>query len=88
MKKEIFNYLIEKMIELDNEYKQQLKKRKSRIDENTFSDSIAELNQLEKAILKEMSTVLTLTPKLKLVPPNTIERFEGKGKRLIDRRKI
>ncbi len=58
------------------------------LDENTFSDSIAELTQLEKAILKEMSTVLTLTPKLKLVPPNTIERFEGKGKRLIDRRKI
>ena len=35
---EIFNYLIEKMIELDNEYKQQLKKKKSRIDENTFSN--------------------------------------------------
>ena len=34
---ETFNLLIEKMIQLDNDYKQQLKKRKSKVDENTFS---------------------------------------------------
>ena len=33
-----FNSLIEKMIKLDSEYKQQLKKRRSKVDETTFTD--------------------------------------------------
>ena len=33
---EAFNYLIEKMIKLDSDYKQELKKRSSKVDENTF----------------------------------------------------
>ena len=35
---EAFNCLIEKMVKLDNEYKQQLKKRKSMIDRSTFNN--------------------------------------------------
>lgn len=58
------------------------------LDENTFSDSISELAGLEKTILKEMATVLTITPKLRLVPPHTIERTDGKAKRLVDKRHI
>ena len=36
--KEAFNYLIDKMIELDNDYKQQLKKRKTIVNKNTFDN--------------------------------------------------
>lgn len=35
---EAFNILIEKMIKLDNDYKQQLKKRRSKVDNSTFAD--------------------------------------------------
>ena len=34
---ETFKFLIEKMIQLDDDYKQQCKKRKSKVDENTLS---------------------------------------------------
>ena len=59
-----------------------------KVEESSLTGETVPVLKNERAILKEMSTVLTITPKLKLVPPNTIERFEGKGKRLIDRRKI
>ena len=36
---ETFNSLIEKMIKLDSDYKQQLKKRRSKVDESTFIDN-------------------------------------------------
>jgi len=58
------------------------------LEEGIFSDSIRELAVLEAAILKEMTAVLAISPKLKFVSPGTIERSEGKAKRIIDKRSI
>ena len=58
------------------------------LEEAIFSDSMREIAALESAILKEMSAVLTISPKLKFVSPGTIERSEGKAKRIIDKRSI
>ncbi len=58
------------------------------LDDKTFSDSVAEIEKLKATIIKEMVPVITLTPKLRLVPPKTIKRSEGKAVRVIDKRKI
>ncbi|WP_227767856.1 phenylacetate--CoA ligase [Zhaonella formicivorans] len=53
-----------------------------------FSDEVRRLEELEKKIRGEIETTLGLTVKVRLVEPKTIERSEGKAKRVIDRRKI
>lgn len=53
-----------------------------------FSDEVRRLEQLEKRIRSEMESTLGLTVKVRLVEPKTIERSEGKAKRVIDRREI
>ena len=58
------------------------------LEESIFSDSMREIAALESAILKEMSAVLAISPKLRFVSPGTIERSEGKAKRIIDKRSI
>ncbi|MDR2902103.1 MAG: phenylacetate--CoA ligase, partial [Lactobacillales bacterium] len=58
------------------------------LEENMFSDSVVEIEALECKIIKEMSAVLSITPKIHLVPPKTIERSEGKAKRIVDKRKL
>ncbi len=45
---EVFCSLIDKMIELDNDYKQQLKKRNSKIDESIFSNKSKIKNKNKK----------------------------------------
>ena len=51
-----------------------------------FSDEIKELERLEAKIKAEMSSVLSLSAKVRLVEPGTIERSMGKAKRVIDTR--
>ncbi|MCL2473482.1 MAG: phenylacetate--CoA ligase [Alphaproteobacteria bacterium] len=58
------------------------------IEEQMFSDQMKEMEQLEAKIVKEMTAVLNITPKLKLVSPKTLPRSEGKAVRVIDNRKI
>lgn len=58
------------------------------INENSFSDEIKEMNALEKLIIHELHSVLSITAKVKLMSPMSIERSEGKAKRVIDRRNI
>jgi phenylacetate-CoA ligase len=53
----------------------------------TFSDSMAELENLKKAIEKELYTTLQINAAVELVAPNTIPRSVGKAKRVIDMRK-
>lgn len=57
------------------------------VSEELFSDQVRRLEQLEAKITGEVETTLGLTVKVKLVEPKTIERSEGKAKRVIDRRK-
>jgi len=53
-----------------------------------FSDEVKRIEDLEKKIRKEIENTLGLSAKVKLVEPKTIERSEGKAKRVIDKRKM
>jgi phenylacetate-CoA ligase len=56
------------------------------VEEKMFSDEIRELHLLEQKIRKEIESTLSISAKVKLVEPRTIERSEGKAKRVIDKR--
>ncbi|MCL6629457.1 MAG: phenylacetate--CoA ligase, partial [Armatimonadetes bacterium] len=56
------------------------------VSEKTFSDEIKGLEALERKIQHEIQSVLGITVTVKLVEPKTIERSEGKAKRVLDRR--
>jgi len=53
-----------------------------------FSDEVKKIEDLERKIKKEIENTLGINAKVKLVEPKTIERSEGKAKRVIDKRKI
>ena len=50
------------------------------------TDSFAHLEALSKAIRSKLAVVLGLDAKIKLESPNTLQRFEGKAKRIRDLR--
>jgi len=56
------------------------------VDEKLFSDEIKELRSLEAKIKHEIESVLSVNVTVKLVEPKTIERSEGKARRVIDKR--
>ncbi len=58
------------------------------VNENVFSDEIKKMEALERKIEKELESVLGVSAKIKLVEPKTIQRSEGKAKRVIDERKM
>lgn len=58
------------------------------VDERYFSDEIRELERLTKKIEHVLKQALGIAAKVKLVEPKTIERSEGKAKRVIDKRKL
>ena len=51
-----------------------------------FSDEIKQMENLERKIKAELTSVLSISAKVKLVAPKTIERSEGKAKRVVDNR--
>lgn len=53
----------------------------------TFVDGMRHMKEIEHKITEEIKSVLGVQVKVKLVEPRTIERSEGKAKRIIDRRK-
>ncbi|MCX8130359.1 MAG: phenylacetate--CoA ligase [Clostridia bacterium] len=53
-----------------------------------FSDEVRKIEDLERKIRHEIEGILGVSAKVKLVEPKTIERSEGKAKRVIDKRKI
>jgi len=56
--------------------------------ENFFSDSVKDMEALEKKIAREMQNTLSISAKIRLVEPGSLPRFEGKAARVIDKRKI
>lgn len=56
------------------------------VSEQVFSDEIKGLEALEKKIQHEIQSVIGVSVRVKLVEPKTIERSEGKAKRVIDNR--
>jgi len=58
------------------------------IDDRYFSDEIAELENIQRKIKQRLDSVLRINVKISLVESKTIERSQGKAKRVIDKRKI
>lgn len=58
------------------------------LTEAMFSDEVRRLEVLEHRIEAELASALSVSAKVRLVSPKTIERSEGKAKRVIDRRTI
>jgi phenylacetate-CoA ligase len=56
------------------------------VEERFFSDEIRQLENLTKKITHVLQSALGLSVKVKLVEPKTIQRSEGKAKRVIDKR--
>ncbi|HHW48124.1 MAG TPA: phenylacetate--CoA ligase [Clostridiaceae bacterium] len=55
--------------------------------QDMFSDKVRNIEDIERKLRKEIELTLGISAKVKLVEPRTIERSEGKAKRVIDRRK-
>ena len=51
-----------------------------------FSDQVGHLEEIERKIEQRVNSALGIRVDVKLVEPNTIERSEGKAKRVIDKR--
>ena len=58
------------------------------VSDNMFSDEVRRLEMLEKKIQNELASVLKVSARVRLVAAKTLERSEGKAKRVIDNRKI
>lgn len=57
-----------------------------RVELNKETDSFAELQRIENKTRNKLKVVLGLDAKISLVSPNTLQRFEGKAKRIRDLR--
>ncbi|EFK97869.1 Phenylacetate CoA ligase [sediment metagenome] len=58
------------------------------IKEEFFSDEVKQLNKISEKIKRQIESVLGVGVKVHLVEPKTVARFEGKAKRVIDKRKL
>ncbi len=58
------------------------------VNEKIFSDTVKNLQEIENQIRKNIKDMLGISTIVKLVEPKTIERSQGKAKRVIDNRKI
>ncbi|MBR7131972.1 MAG: phenylacetate--CoA ligase [Clostridia bacterium] len=58
------------------------------MSENLFSDGVKGIEKIEKLITEKLRSMLGIAPKVNLVNPKSIERSEGKAKRVIDKRKL
>jgi phenylacetate-CoA ligase len=56
------------------------------INRNNFSGELADLARIQKRVVKELRDALELRTSVRLVEPGSLPRFEGKSKRIIDRR--
>lgn len=53
-----------------------------------FADTVKAVTELEKSLVNALRNMIGIGAKVHLVAPTTIERSEGKAKRVIDRRKL
>ncbi|MDI3481645.1 MAG: phenylacetate-CoA ligase [Tepidanaerobacteraceae bacterium] len=58
------------------------------VSEKLFADEVRKLEDVRKKIASDIYTTLGINVNVKLVEPHTIERSEGKAKRVIDKRKM
>jgi phenylacetate-CoA ligase len=55
---------------------------------DVFSDSVGGLEQLQARLAKSIESATGLRPRVRLVQPRSIQRSEGKAKRVFDQRKM
>ncbi len=58
------------------------------LSENASIDKVSDILNLERKIAEQLKSVLNVSANVEVVNPGTLQRFEGKAKRVIDRRKI
>ncbi len=58
------------------------------VDEHVFSDKVGQLEAFTLKVHQALESALGISVNVKLVEPKTIERSEGKAKRVIDKRKF
>jgi phenylacetate-CoA ligase len=58
------------------------------VDEHVFSDKVGQLEAWTKKVHHALESTLGISINVKLVEPKTIERSEGKAKRVLDKRKL
>ena len=58
------------------------------MSEEMFSDDVKSIERKEKTITEKIRNILGIGAKVTLVNPKSIERSEGKAKRVIDKRKL
>ncbi|MCK9314235.1 MAG: phenylacetate--CoA ligase, partial [Methanocorpusculum sp.] len=58
------------------------------MNKNVFSGELKDLSNLQTKIVKALQDTLSLRASVELVEPGSLPRFEGKAKRVIDRRVI
>lgn len=56
------------------------------MNQNMFSDEVKKIEEIERRIRVELDSAIGINAKVKLVEPKSIERSEGKAKRVIDKR--
>lgn len=58
------------------------------VNEEYYSDEITKMVGLQKKIRHRLQSVLGIAPDIKLVEPRSLERSQGKAKRVLDKRKL
>ncbi|MFA5629756.1 MAG: phenylacetate--CoA ligase [Dehalococcoidales bacterium] len=58
------------------------------LTEDMFSDTISQIESLKNLIALQIKSVVGLQAEVKLVPPRSLPRSEGKSRRVIDKRRI
>ena len=58
------------------------------VSESIFFDEMKKQSELKETIKKRLASELGISVEVKLVEKKTLERFEGKAKRVIDNRKF
>ena len=76
------------MIYVDRENSSDVMEVHVELTEEMFSDTVAHIEALQKSIFEGIKSVVGIATKVKLVAPKTIQRFEGKAKHVVDRRKL
>jgi len=56
------------------------------INRDYFSGELQDLARIQKKVVKELRDALELRTTVNLVEPGSLPRFEGKAKRIVDRR--
>ncbi len=56
------------------------------LTEEMFSDTVSHIEKIQNAIKEQIKSVVGVAANVKLVPPKSIPRSEGKAKRIIDNR--